>query len=93
MRLRARTRNVMEPASRARRPPLGRRLLLAAEREVEFALPAFCDTFQRVYNIIVEVLRLAMGFQCRLISILLVDEEARGIGAVSMHDVHQAPRF
>ena len=34
--------------------------------------------------------RIAMGFQCGIAGVLLVNKEAAGIAAMAMHDVHQA---
>ena len=71
----------------------GTRTLVAQKWRKEFAFFALADVLQRIDRVLLEMRGLAVGFQGGIIAILLVDEEARGVGPMPMHDVHQAARL
>jgi len=72
---------------------MAREALLTGERRIQLALFAFSDVLQRSDGVLLKMRGFAVGLQSGLVAILLVDEEARSVGAVPVDDVHQAARL
>ena len=67
--------------------------LFDAERFEEVAFHTVCDFGQIFLRVLQEMRGGAMRFQGSIVLILLIDEEAAGIGLVPVHLVHGTSRF